>query len=258
MELGEPLDVLPADDFSQVEWGEVRTLVHLGFARPHHGQKALNESLEYSAKLMGYAAKHGVHSIVFISSRAVYGVSETLPVNEDTPSNPNSPYGVAKRAVELVVSGLEDAYPHIRTTIVRLGAVNGGGMGNSDVSAVSKFVKAALAGEQISIIGGDQTTDLLHIEDAVEALVLLIRCPPKERDRVYVVSSPQAYKILDLGRDSLELANNPQSKLLVLPSQNLPSFAMDPSRFSTQFGWSIKNGPKEILQSLLDQMSNNQ
>jgi len=250
--LGLDVEILSENDYGEVPWHQVNTLVHLGFARPHHGQSALNESMEYSAGLLEHAARAGVQSMLFISSRSVYGESGALPVQESTPANPNSPYGMAKRAVELIVEGIRQRYSNIAATIVRLGAVNGAGAGNAEVSAVSKFVKAALAGEQIPIQGGGQTTDLLDIRDAVEALSLLVQCPPDERADFYVLSSPSAYTIRELAQACVDLSRNPDAGILMMPDQNLPSFAMNPSRFAAQFEWKPKYGLYDTIHTLMD------
>ena len=165
-QLGSGIEVLEAENYEAVAWHEVDTLIHLGFARPHHGQEALNASMEYSARLLDHAARAGVRSVVFISSRSVYGTPDLLPVDESTLANPSSPYGVAKRAVELLMDSLRFHHPAMKFTSIRLGAVNGAGPGQVEVSAVSKFVRAAKAGERITVLGGQQTTDLLDLRDA--------------------------------------------------------------------------------------------
>src|SRR5919202_1155882 len=46
------------------------------------------------------AADHGVRRVVFASSASVYGDPETLPMKEDGPINPLTPYCIAKLAGE--------------------------------------------------------------------------------------------------------------------------------------------------------------
>jgi nucleoside-diphosphate-sugar epimerase len=149
-----------------------------------------------------------------------------------------------------MLRGLGSRYPRLRTSIVRLGAVNGAGAGAVDVSAISKFVKAAAAGEQIAIEGGHQTTDVVDVRDVADALSLLIACPPDERMDMYVVSSPCAYSISEIAAKCVELSKNPQVKPVLLPSRNQPSYAMDPSRFMSQFHWKPRYSLDDIIISL--------
>ena len=252
-QLGSGVEVLEAENYDAVAWPEVDTLIHLGFARPHHGQEALNASMEYSARLLDHAARAGVRSVIFISSRSVYGTPALLPVDESTPANPSSPYGVAKRAVELLMDSLRLHHPATKFTSVRLGAVNGAGPEQVDVSAVSKFVRAAKAGERISILGGRQTTDLLDLRDAAEALGRLVACPAAERSDMYVVASPAAFAILDIASKCVELSGNPKASLSLSEAGESLSYAMDPSRFARQFDWTPRFGLDSIIRSLLDQ-----
>jgi UDP-glucose 4-epimerase len=53
-----------------------------------------------SAKLFGTLQRCGVGRVVFSSSCAVYGTPERLPVGEDQPVRPESPYGESKALVE--------------------------------------------------------------------------------------------------------------------------------------------------------------
>jgi len=52
----------------------------------------------------------GVHKIVFSSSCATYGVPRGLPIAEDHPQSPISPYGASKLFVENVLNWYERAY----------------------------------------------------------------------------------------------------------------------------------------------------
>src|SRR4051812_14131045 len=53
--------------------------------------------------VLEYARATAVKKVVFASSAAVYGDVATLPVGEDTPTRPVSPYGIDKLASELAI-----------------------------------------------------------------------------------------------------------------------------------------------------------
>src|SRR5262249_8503207 len=53
--------------------------------------------------VLEYARAHRVKKVVFASSAAVYGDVAELPVGEDAPCQPVSPYGIDKRASELAL-----------------------------------------------------------------------------------------------------------------------------------------------------------
>ncbi len=104
---------------------------------------------------------------VYASSSSVYGDVATLPMVEDHPTHPLSPYGVTKLAAEhlAVLYTRNFAVP---TASLRYFTVYGPRQ-RPDM-AFHKFFKAALAGEEISVYGdGTQTRDFTYVSDAVEA-----------------------------------------------------------------------------------------
>ncbi|MBE3599517.1 MAG: UDP-glucose 4-epimerase GalE [Limnochordaceae bacterium] len=60
--------------------------------------------------LLELLARHGTRWFVFSSSAAVYGEPETVPIPEEHPLRPTSPYGETKRAVEAMLPWWEKAY----------------------------------------------------------------------------------------------------------------------------------------------------
>ena len=105
---------------------------------------------------------------VFASSGAPFGV-QTPPLHEEMAPHPVSPYGASKLAGE----GYCSAYFHcfgIETVTLRFGNVYGEGSGHKN-SVVAKFIKQALAGENLEIYGdGSQTRDFIHVSDLVGAI----------------------------------------------------------------------------------------
>ena len=53
-----------------------------------------------SLNILDAARRHELEKLVFASSSAVVGAVEAVPVGEDHPVNPRSPYAVAKRSIE--------------------------------------------------------------------------------------------------------------------------------------------------------------
>ena len=53
-----------------------------------------------TAELVGAAVDCGVRNVVFSSTAAVYGMPRAVPVGEDAPLTPFTPYGVSKAAAE--------------------------------------------------------------------------------------------------------------------------------------------------------------
>ena len=123
------------------------------------------------------AARHaGVRKVAFSSSAAVYGEPERLPVDEEHPTMPMSPYGAAKLAAEKYVLLYNSLYG-MENTALRLFNVFGEGQNaESPYSGViTKFADAITGGSQPIIFGdGEQTRDFVHVDDVCDAFVRAI------------------------------------------------------------------------------------
>lgn len=120
------------------------------------------------------AAKEAeVKRLVFASSSAVYGESETLPKIESMTCKPISPYGVQKLCGELYC-GVFSANFGIETVCLRYFNVFGPRQSaDSQYSAVVPiFIQKMLRGESPVIFGdGEQTRDFVYVEDVARATV---------------------------------------------------------------------------------------
>lgn len=123
--------------------------------------------------VLEYARKNAVRKVVFASSAAAYGDVDTLPVGEDAPCEPLSPYGIDKRAGEMVLH-YHTLVHGIATTPLRFFNVYGPRQDpKSPYSGViSIFVDRGLAGKELVIFGdGEQTRDFVYVGDVSRAVV---------------------------------------------------------------------------------------
>jgi len=117
------------------------------------------------------AAKEAqVPKIVFASSSSVYGVPQILPITEDHPTNPNSPYAASKLAAEKYCKVFQEVYG-LNIVMLRYFSVYGP-RGRPD-QVVRAFVDR-LARDLPPIIFGDgeQTRDFTYVSDIVKANLL--------------------------------------------------------------------------------------
>jgi len=117
--------------------------------------------------------KTNVWRIVYASSAAVYGNPVKLPIDEEHPLKPLSPYGVSKLAGEMYIKTIfngEGGY-----IILRLFNVYGLGQNPEYAGVITKFMER-LKGRLPPIIYGDgtQTRDFIHVLDVVEAFIKAI------------------------------------------------------------------------------------
>jgi len=115
----------------------------------------------------------GVRGFLFISSAAVYGAPECLPVPESHPRRPLSPYGLSKLAATSYVEYYGRAGLLPAGTLIPANVYGPGQTTRSEGAVVPHFLAAALSREPLHIDGdGRQTRDFLYVDDLVEAVWL--------------------------------------------------------------------------------------
>jgi UDP-glucose 4-epimerase len=121
------------------------------------------------------AVRQGVKRFVLASSAAVYGDTEKLPIKEDTPLKPLSPYAASKTSAEAYCQAFAKSYA-LNTIILRPFNVYGPRSANSPYSGViTKLLKAAASNDTFTIHGdGRQTRDFIHVNDVAQAITLAL------------------------------------------------------------------------------------
>jgi len=135
----------------------------------------LDTQVNYGGTLhvLEYARANGVKKVVFASSAAVYGDVVEMPVGEDTPTRPLSPYGINKLASEHALDYYANVHG-IGTTALRFFNVYGPRQDPSSPysGVISIFADRAKAGRPLTIFGdGSQTRDFVYVGDVVRAIV---------------------------------------------------------------------------------------
>jgi UDP-glucose 4-epimerase len=117
------------------------------------------------------AARHiGVPKVVFSSSAGIFGELKTLPIREDHPCEPDTPYGASKLCAEKMCLAYAKLY---RTEAVCLRYFNVYGPHqryDAYGNVIPIFVHKILNGESITIFGdGEQTRDFINVRDVARA-----------------------------------------------------------------------------------------
>lgn len=124
-----------------------------------------------SLRLLQKAVQIGVKRFIFASTGgAIYGEPLFAPQTEEHPTNPLSPYGCAKLAVEHYLNYFR-AVHGLSTVTLRYGNVFGPRQNSKgEAGVVAIFISRLLAGETATINGdGAQTRDYVYVRDVVAA-----------------------------------------------------------------------------------------
>jgi UDP-glucose-4-epimerase GalE len=145
-------------------------------------------NLEGTRILLAAMRTAGVCQLVFASSCAVYGSPKNYPVDEDSPTHPESPYAETKLAAEVEIAEAGNSMPEFGAVILRCFNIVGGNSGASGdrFTAATRLIPAAVraardADSPVLIRGIDWPTpdgtsvrDYVHIEDVCRAIELAL------------------------------------------------------------------------------------
>jgi UDP-glucose 4-epimerase len=136
-----------------------------------------------SRALIETAVKQGVRHFIFSSTAAVYGNPERVPVREDDPTVPTSPYGSSKLMTEIMLRDAGAAHG-LRYMILRYFNVAGAdplGRTGQSTTAATHLIKVAVEAAlglrpKVDVFGTDYPTpdgtcirDYIHVSDLVAA-----------------------------------------------------------------------------------------
>jgi len=104
--------------------------------------------------------------IIFLSSREVYGETIEKKSNENDSLNPINVYGISKMLAENIIKNL-GMTQKLNFMILRLTNVYGT---LNENQGVNKIINSALQTNTIQINGGNQTLNLIYVDDTVEII----------------------------------------------------------------------------------------
>ncbi len=116
-----------------------------------------------------------VERFILISSSEVYGTAECVPMDEEHPLNPRSPYAATKAGADRL------AYSYFVTyglPIVIVRPFNNYGPRQHPEKVIPRFITQALRDEPLTVHGdGHASRDWLYVDDDAEAIEAVIAAP---------------------------------------------------------------------------------
>ncbi len=205
-----------------------------------------------SLRIIENCLKLGVKKIIFASSGgAIYGEPQAMPVGEDHPWQPVSPYGVAKLSVEryLFASG---CYTELDYTILRYANVYGprqNAKGEAGVCAI--FARNTLADRECILYGqGTPVRDYVYVDDIVRANELALT---KGSRGIYNLGTGVGTSVREIFQIIQELTGTkavPQEK--PLRQGELQGIYLNCLRAEEEIGWQARTSLPEGLRRTVE------
>ena len=259
---GDRLEVLEGDvrDVSRV--GEAVRGVHIIFHEAafvsvpqsmDEPQNCFDVNISGTSQLFDAARKAGVSRAVVASSAAVYGESDALPLDEETPLQPKSPYAVSKRVNEMYAELFTNSFD-FEVVALRYFNVYGPRQRPDSMyaAAIPIFARRLLDNKPVTIFGdGGQTRDLINVHDVVRANLIASE-HSNAAGKVFNICTGVETRLLDLLDVMYELMPNSPTHELAAPrpgdiyrSVGSPQKAADVIGFRAQV--SLVDGLKEVI-----------
>lgn len=188
-----------------------------------------------SVNLINACVNHGVGTIVFTSSIAVYG-SNQVPMREDLLPTPEDSYGIAKYAVEMELKASHEIFG-LDAVIFRPHNVYGErqNLGDKYRNVIGIFMNRLMQGEPMPIFGdGEQRRAFTYIGDIAPAIA---RSPlePAAKNQVFNIGSDQHYSVNELALEVTKAMQLP-GRIEHKPARNEVKVAFsDHTRFQQVF-----------------------
>jgi len=213
-------------------------------------------NLPPSVGLLQEALSAGAAKVVLVSSGGtVYGMPRALPINEDHPTHPISPYGITKLAVEkygLMFQALYD----LPVVIVR--PANAYGEGQRFLSGQG-FIAAAMyrikEREVVEVYGARGTVrDYIHVSDVASGIVAALE--KGQPGNAYNIGTKQGRSNLEVLRmiEPLAAKANLKVRTQFLPPRkfDVPVNILDSERLHAISGWQPSVALEEGVAKLWD------
>ena len=236
------------------------------------GLKAVGESVEKpelyhennvggTRVLLDAMARRGVKRIVFSSSATVYGAPGRLPIAEDHPLAPQSPYGENKAEIERMLAARGDAVQYAALRYFNpIGAHPSGRIGEDPRGipnnllpyvaqvAVGKLDRLRVHGDDYDTPDGTGVRDYIHVMDLAEGhLAALGFLSGNETSLTVNLGTGRGYSVLEVVR-AFEKASGRPVPYEVGPRRpgDVASCYADPSLAERTLGWRTRAGLDEM------------
>ena len=196
--------------------------------------------------LLQCAEHFGARKVIFSSSGATYGTVEKMPINEVTPRNPESPYGITKMASEFYLRFWKELHG-LDFTALRYGNVYGPRQDpTGEAGVIAIFARQILLGIPVRIDwDGEQQKDYVYVRDVARANLLALT---KGSGEAFLIGTGFGTSVNALYRGLADIIGH-EVEVVHAPKRpgDIYMTYFDCTKAKEQLGWSAETGLEEGL-----------
>lgn len=185
--------------------------------------------------------------MTYVSSY-VYGVPEFLPISEDHPVAPNTPYNHSKLLGE---EFCEFYHRYYNLDVAVLRPFNIYGPGQDIAFLIPKIVNQVLNETKIELQNLEPKRDYLYIDDFIDALLATIKFKGFGK---FNLGSGSSVSVREVAEQLLRISGQCKEIMAsgMIRENEVMDVVADTSKFKAQFGWLQKVGMAEGLENMLN------
>lgn len=248
-------NIIEESTYKKLEGTKIDTIIHL--AAQTSVPNSLNDpiddmktNIEGTIKLLQFAIQNKVKRFIFASSAAVYGDNKNIPIKENQPLYPASPYGISKMTAESYIKTLCELN-NIEYVILRFSNVYGPKQSQEGEGGVIKvFIDQLSQNKQPFIYGdGNQTRDFIYVEDIAEAHLFALDV----KSGIYNLSSNIEISINSIYQIITETMEKNHIKPIKLNERegDIYRSCLDNQKFKTVSNWFLRYPIEEGLRKTI-------
>jgi len=203
--------------------------------------------------LLRACVESGVTNIIAASTAAVYGNLQSMPITEDSPTTPISPYGASKLAMEHYLQAFSNCYK-LNCLSLRFFNIYGDGQSSAYAGVITKFMEKIEEEKPLKIFGdGTNIRDFVSVSDVVASIELGMKKIHGKKGNFYNIASGIPITIEDLAVLMISISGKNLDIEYASPRAGDIKYSRASITLAKQeLGYSSNIKLKEGLKSLLD------
>lgn len=195
------------------------------------------------------------HKIIYLSSQAVYGIPQFLPVTEEHATKPVTVYGDCKLQAEKILfeSG-------INIIILRVSSVYGPKQNPNKSGVIAKFIDKLKNNISPVVFNSfDLYSDFIYVDDLISSIISAVKFESKQKNHIYNIGSGKPTtlrEILDILYKSFKDAPKPELRVNQLyPDKQIRGLYLDTGKAKEFLNWQPKYTIEKGLRIMLQDMN---